>query len=106
MNADRRPRQPKAQARNGSSPSGLMGERPMQSDSEADSGSVARIWPAAPAAMLPDETLALLCHLNLSSRHLQALRREMDLRRGSDRSGPRLAIRADEYLRMLDEAEL
>ncbi len=51
-----------------------------------------------PVPYLPDNALAILARLRLPGRLRWRLLREIDLRRGSDRSGPRLPIRPDEWL--------
>jgi hypothetical protein len=55
-----------------------------------------------PPALLPDGTLALLRYLRLPRRLRLRVLRELDVRRGSDRSGPRLPIRAEDWLHSLE----
>lgn len=51
-----------------------------------------------PIPLLPDQTVALMLRLTLDRRLRRRFYREAEIRRGSDRSGPRIPVAADEWL--------
>lgn len=64
---------------------------------ERDNLRVAPRW-SIPLPLLPDSTLALLRRLRLPRGLARRVRREVELRRGSDRSGPRWPVETAEWL--------
>jgi hypothetical protein len=59
-----------------------------------------------PLALVPDRELLLLRRLRLPSRLAGRVRQELELRRGSDRSGPRIAVTAMDVLEALETASV
>jgi hypothetical protein len=59
-----------------------------------------------PLPFVEDGALALLARLRLPLKLRRRVLRELDLRRGSDRSGPRLPLDAADYLAHLESATL
>ncbi len=56
-------------------------------------------------AVLPDPVLVIAARLRMSRRWRRRLDRERDLRRGSDRSGPRVHVDLGAWLRSIEPEE-
>lgn len=68
-------------------------------------GNAASLAPPAPPAptLLPDSVLLVAAGLRLSTRWRRLLEREACIRRGSDRSGPRVHVSLRQLLRVVDD---